>query len=94
MADVAAGSTRGFCDASGRSVWLKDIVSYVFDKLKIDRSKIKINPQLFRPTDIEDIYGSSEKARKKLNWHYDMDFFAVLDKLIAEEEKNYGAQRP
>jgi len=79
--------------ASGRSVWLKDVVDYVFDKLKIDRSKIKVNTQLLRPTDIEDIYGSSEKARQKLNWHYDMDFFTVLDKLIEEEQRNYVAKK-
>ncbi len=79
--------------ASGRSVWLKDVVEYVFDKLKIDRSKIRVNTQLLRPTDIEDIYGSSEKARQKLNWHYDMDFFTVLDKLIEEEKRNYVAKR-
>ena len=79
--------------ASGRSVWLKDVVEYVFDKLEIDRSKIRVNTQLLRPTDIEDIYGSSEKARQKLNWHYDMDFFTVLDKLIEEEKRNYVAKR-
>jgi len=79
--------------ASGRSVWLKDVVEYVFDKLKIDRSKIRVNTQLLRPTDIEDIYGSSEKARQKLNWHYDMDFFTVLDKLIEEEQRNYVAKK-
>ena len=78
--------------ASGRSVWLKDVVHYVFDKLSIDRSRIKVQQQLFRPTDIEDIYGSSEKARKKLHWRYDMDFFSVLDKLIAEEQMNYGSK--
>jgi len=79
--------------ASGRSVWLKDVVEYVFDKLEIDRSKIRVNTQLLRPTDIEDIYGSSEKARQKLNWHYDMDFFTVLDKLIEEEQRNYVAKK-
>lgn len=75
--------------ASGSSVWLKDIVAYIFEKYKIPSSKLKINKQLFRPSDIEDIYGCSEKARQKLNWQYNMDFFSVLDKLIAEEEKNY-----
>lgn len=76
--------------SSGRSVSLKDIVYYVFDKLQLDRTLIRINPKLFRPTEIEDIYGSSEKARQKLNWHYDLDFTYVLDKIIEEEQINYG----
>lgn len=75
--------------SSGRSVSLKEIVDYVFDHLGLDKGRIRINPTLFRPTDIEDIYGSNEKARRKLNWDYQMDFRDVLDKIIQEEEVNY-----
>lgn len=87
---VQAEQPEDYVISSGRSVWLKDIVEYVFKKLSLDLSKIKTNQQFFRPTDIEDIYGSSEKARKQLNWNYNLDFFNVLDKLIEEEERNYG----
>ncbi|HKP32220.1 MAG TPA: GDP-mannose 4,6-dehydratase [Chitinophagaceae bacterium] len=76
--------------ASGESVCLKDVVNYVFDKMGIDKKKIQVNQDLFRPTDIEDIYGTSEKARRQLNWHYDMNFFSVIDAIIEEEERNYG----
>jgi GDPmannose 4,6-dehydratase len=79
-----------FVIASGRSVLLKDIVYYVFDKLGVDRSAIQLNEGLIRPTDIRDIYGSGEKARKQLNWDYDMDFFGVLDKIIEEEQQHHG----
>jgi GDPmannose 4,6-dehydratase len=75
--------------SSGKSITLREVVYYVFDKLKIDRSKIKINPTFFRPTEIEDIYGSNKKARSMLNWEYDMDFFEVLNFIIEEECKNY-----
>jgi len=81
-----------FMVCSGRSVLLRDLVEHVFDKLKISREKIVINPSFFRPTEIEDIYGSNEKARKLLNWHYDPDFFQVLDNLIEEERRNYGKE--
>ncbi|HYE53310.1 MAG TPA: GDP-mannose 4,6-dehydratase [Chitinophagaceae bacterium] len=79
-----------FVISSGRSVWLRDIVHHVFSKLGLDQSRIKVNQQFFRPTEIEDIYGSSEKARIKLNWDYKMDFFSVLNHLIEEEERNYS----
>jgi len=77
---------------SGRSVLLRDLVEHVFDKLKIGKEKIVINPAFFRPTEIEDIYGSNEKAKRLLNWHYDPDFFKILDNLIEEESRNYGKQ--
>lgn len=75
--------------SSGKSIMLRDLVYYVFDKLKIGRDLIRINPKLFRPREIEDIYGSSEKAKLKLNWNYDMNFFNVLDLIIEEEKVNY-----
>jgi GDPmannose 4,6-dehydratase len=78
---------------SGRSVLLRDLVEHVFDKLNISKDKIVIDPSLFRPTEIEDIYGTNEKARRLLNWHYDLDFFNVLDNLLEEESRNYGRQQ-
>lgn len=75
--------------SSGKSITLREIVHYVFDKLGVDRSKIKTNPLFFRPTEIEDIYGSNKKARTMLNWQYDMDFFEVLNIIIEEEYNNY-----
>lgn len=74
--------------SSGKSISLREIVYYVFDSLGLDHSLIRINQQLFRPTEIEDIYGTNEKAKGKLNWEYDLDFREVLDKLIAEEQLN------
>ena len=79
--------------SSGRSISLEEVVHHVFDKLGIERSRVRINPELFRPTEIEDIYGSSEKARRKLNWDYQMDFKEVLDRILSEEERNH-ARKP
>jgi GDPmannose 4,6-dehydratase len=74
---------------SGKSVYLREIVEYCFDKFGINRDKIFINKDLFRPTEIKDIYGSNEKASSLLNWQYDLDFFSVLDQLMLEEHANY-----
>ncbi len=79
-----------FIICSGESLRLKDIVEYVYRKLNIPPDKLKINPDFFRPTEIQDIYGSSEKAKKLLHWNYTTPFYTVLDKLIAEEQENYG----
>jgi GDPmannose 4,6-dehydratase len=82
-----------FIISSGRSVLLSDVVNYVFDKAGVSRSKIVTDPKLLRPTDIEDIYGCSKKAKEVLRWDYDMHFFDVLDLIISEEELNYEKQK-
>jgi GDPmannose 4,6-dehydratase len=72
---------------SGSSVSLREIIHYVFKRLKIPLNKLRIDETLFRPVDIMDIYGDNGKAKKILGWKYDMSFFEVLDKLIEEEMK-------
>jgi GDPmannose 4,6-dehydratase len=78
-----------FLICSGQSIQLRKIVEYVFDYLKISKDKIVINKKFYRPTEIEDIYGSNEKAKRELNWNAEFDFFKVLNILIEEEERNY-----
>ncbi len=74
---------------SGRSIYLRDIVEFVFRHLEVPITALKVSPALFRPTEIEEIYGSSEKANRKLHWEYTEDFLDTLEGLIAEEEVNY-----
>jgi GDPmannose 4,6-dehydratase len=74
---------------SGTSIYLRDIIAYVFDYLNIAKDKLVEDESLFRPTDIEDIYGDNTKAKTQLNWNYNKSFFDVLEVLIKEEDKNY-----
>ncbi|MCR9065737.1 MAG: GDP-mannose 4,6-dehydratase [Cytophagales bacterium] len=73
---------------SGKSRTLRSIIEKVFAYLDISFDKIVIDPRLYRPTDIEDIYGSNLKAKQTLNWDYDGDFELILEGLINEERKN------
>ena len=74
---------------SGSSVSLREIVNMVFDKLNIDKCKIKISEELYRPAEIENIYGNPEKAKKELGWQYDMSIENIIDILLKEESNNY-----
>ncbi|MDB4926291.1 GDP-mannose 4,6-dehydratase [Mucilaginibacter sp.] len=73
---------------SGKSIYLRDIINYTFDYLGIKKDRLIEDPSLFRPTDIEDIYGDNTKAKSALKWEYDKSFFNVLDILIEEEKEN------
>jgi GDPmannose 4,6-dehydratase len=78
-----------FIICSGKSYSLRNIINKVFDYFAIAQDKIVIDSSLFRPNELNDIYGDSSKARKKLNWNYALDFMDVLELLIEEELKNY-----
>jgi len=75
---------------SGKSVYLRDIITYVFEYLGISKDKLIEDSALFRPTDIADMYGDNTKAKKLLGWEYDRSFFDVLSILIEEEKNNYN----
>ena len=77
-----------FIICSGKSILLKEIVEYVFDKLELNKNLIIEDKNLFRPNEIPNIYGDNSKARKILSWNYDISFFDVLDMLIYEEKKH------
>ncbi|KKR22178.1 MAG: GDP-mannose 4,6-dehydratase [Candidatus Moranbacteria bacterium GW2011_GWA2_39_41] len=84
---------KDFIICSGKSVSLREIVEYVFDKLKIDKNKIMVDKIFFRPNDIQNIYGSNERAKAELGWKYDRSFFEVLDNLIEEEHNNLSIKK-
>lgn len=77
-----------FIICSGKSISLRDIVEYVFEKLGLDKGLIVENKEFFRPNEIDEIYGDNSKAKEFLGWDYDMSFFQVLDLLINEELDN------
>jgi GDPmannose 4,6-dehydratase len=80
---------KDYMICTGKSLSLLEIVEYVFVKLGISKFKIKIDKNLFRPTDIYDIYGDNSLAVKELNWNVQDDFFKVIDLILDEEIQNY-----
>lgn len=74
-----------FVICGGQSYLLRDIIEYIFDKLTISLSKLIIDPQLYRPVEIQNIYGDNSKIKTVLGWEYYRNFFEVIDLLIEEE---------
>lgn len=73
---------------SGTSVSLRDIIMHVFNRLNIEADKLVIDPELYRPAEIADLFGNNAETKSALNWEYHIDFFDVLDLLLEEELKN------
>jgi GDPmannose 4,6-dehydratase len=78
-------SADDYLICSGVSIYLHEIVSHVFERLNIPQDRMVVNPAFYRPTDIQDMYGVPYKAKSKLGWVYELSYFDVLDRLIAEE---------
>jgi GDPmannose 4,6-dehydratase len=74
---------------SGKSVSLSSIIEHLFNFLKIDLDRVQINKELFRPSEILDIYGDNSKAKEKLGWNYNMDFKDVIEKILIEYQNNF-----
>ncbi|MGY0039756.1 GDP-mannose 4,6-dehydratase [Pedobacter sp. NJ-S-72] len=73
---------------SGQTISLREIIHYIFDKLNISHDLYQIDDQLYRPAEIENIYGNNSKAKQELGWVYDLDIYQTLDLLVEEELKN------
>jgi len=73
---------------SGESVKLRSIIEYIFQKLNIDKSYYSVSKELYRPADIENIYGDPTRAKESLGWNYSLNYEQLLDKLLAEELQN------
>lgn len=69
-----------------KSIKLKDII--YFDYLGIERDRIVIDKEKYKKNEISDIYGNPAKAKKILNWNYDLNFYDVLNILIKEKLAN------
>ena len=80
--------SKDFIICSGESISLREIIEYVFDKLRVDKNKIVIDKSFFRPNDIKNIYGDNKKAKKELGWNYNKTFYDTLDIIIEEEITN------
>jgi len=91
---MQAATAGDYILCSGSSVKLKDMVEYVFSQLHIDNAKYTISADLYRPADIEDIFGDASKAKEQLGWDYSLSYKDLLDKLLEEELKNIDKKQP
>ena len=77
-----------FLICSGNVISLYDLVTYVFKVLKLDLQQyLAIDETLFRPRDLDVMYGDNFKAKDLLGWEYDLTNEGLIEKLIEDEFK-------
>lgn len=81
-------SADDYMICTGRGIQLKKIILRVFEILGISEDHLEISRQLYRPEDIDEVYGDPTKARENLGWEFRENFETVLEWLILEEMEN------
>lgn len=77
-----------FMICSGNVMSLRELVAEVFRQLELNfEEHVVQDSSLFRPTDLEKIFGDNTKAKKKLGWSYDLSNKNLIHKLIEDEQK-------
>jgi GDPmannose 4,6-dehydratase len=83
-----AETPQDYIICSGESNSLKDFLTITFNELNLDIDEfVRIDESLYRPVELDIIYGSPQKAKENLNWIYDLSFKELIKKLIEEEKK-------
>jgi len=73
---------------SGEVTSLQSLIETILSKLDLEYHKtIEVDKELFRPVDLEIIYGDNAKAQQILGWNYNMDTNQLIDQLIIDETK-------
>ncbi len=71
---------------SGEAHSLEDFTRTVFQILNLDyENHVIIDRNLYRPVDLEIIYGNNKKAKEILGWDYNIKFHELIEKLINDE---------
>jgi GDPmannose 4,6-dehydratase len=73
---------------TGEAHTLQEFIEKVFVKLGLEPKKyVKFDKALYRPVELETIYGNPKKAQTELKWKYSLSFDNLIDKLIEDELK-------
>ena len=73
---------------TGEAHTLQEFIDKVFINLDLDPAKhVQFDEKLYRPVELEVIYGNPHKAKTNLNWEYDISFDELIKKLIDDEKK-------
>lgn len=69
--------------ATGESRSVRDLVNYVFEKLKLDTKKhIVVDEKFQRPEELNYLKGDCRKAKEKLGWELSYTFEEMIDEMI------------
>ncbi len=78
---------RAFAQTGVALNWSGDGVDEIGVDSKTGKSRVKIDPRYFRPTEVENLLADASKAKNLLGWEATTDFNALVDEMVAADLK-------
>ncbi|MCB1195358.1 GDP-mannose 4,6-dehydratase [bacterium] len=76
--------------ATGETHSVKEFCEIAFDRAGLDWEKyVEIDPQFFRPAEVDCLVGNAEKAQKKLGWKRKVAFKELVHLMVDADLKRY-----
>lgn len=76
--------------ATGETHTVKEFLEISFGLLNLDyRDHIEIDPELYRPSEVEYLKGDPSKAKRELNWHPSISFKQLVEDMVNSDIEKY-----
>lgn len=97
---VASGEThevREFVSSAFKAVGMDiEFKGTGIDEIGVDKATkktvVKVNPKYFRPSEVELLLGTPEKAKKELNWEREISFNELVKLMVENDIKLVGEE--
>jgi GDPmannose 4,6-dehydratase len=79
-----------FVISTGQTHTVKEFLQEAFELINLDyRDHIEIDPELYRPSEVEYLKGDASKAREKLNWVPSISFKELVKDMVYSDIEKY-----
>ena len=86
---LQSNSPDDYVVGTGKTNSVKEFAKLAFEILDLNYEKyIKINKNLFRPSEVTLLKSNSSKIRKKLNWKNETNFESLVSEMVTEDYNN------
>jgi len=80
--------------ATGRTVTVRDMCRIAFDHVGLSMDKhLVIDPNLFRPAEVDVLLGNPGKAKAKLGWEPETTLEAMIQEMVDADLKRLAGVR-
>jgi GDPmannose 4,6-dehydratase len=84
-----------FVIGTGITHSVQDLVQIAFDVVGLDwREYVRVDPQLYRPADVDVLQADPAKARRVLGWEPEVTFAELVEMMVEADLAELGASQP
>jgi GDPmannose 4,6-dehydratase len=89
---VRAFVERAFAEVGTDVVWHGEGVDEIGLDRRSGRTLVQVDPNYFRPTEVDILIGDPSKAKRELGWQATTSFDSLVREMVAEDVKNVSEE--